>query len=61
MEKGDMCKRNHRKEGTITGESLDMLVEGKFSAQTQQSQHFHLAITQILSTTSPHVVILTPL
>jgi hypothetical protein len=25
VENGDMCKRNHRKEGTITGESLDML------------------------------------
>ena len=47
VEKGDMCKRDHRKGGTITEESLDMLVAGGFSAQphnhntfTQQSHTF---------------------
>ena len=45
--KGDMCKRDHRQGGTITEESLDMLVAGRFAAQpdnhntfTQQSHTF---------------------
>jgi hypothetical protein len=32
VQSGDMFKRNHRKEGTIMGESLDMLQAGRFPA-----------------------------